>query len=767
MRVQKRRWGKSVGLAAFAAALVASAPLAGVVPGGGGPGAVDGAALAEERPADFPSAAPYEFFLYVKKGEYIYAQAPNGGLGQIIDQNGQPAGVNASGEGRYAESDGVWKIKFTPQSEVETVRRNEGRDPAQPWSVGVRSADGAVIPGRVWVERLNLSQYYEAYTEENLGGLHWGNLEMYVYASNGYQYRFKLNGINGIESVIYATSSGINKVSTVDGQTVYTPTNQSFDDWKVEPNSGYDAYAPSGKGDLSANGWQAPENFNQSKSTVVYPMFFERPAGDLPKDLFPDVKGISDAQVSFVPDAEGSGNGFAHISNLDKNVTYTFSANGVEQEITGSEKAAVRIEAGDSISEVKWKLTAKSQSQVHFMLNDVERLGGIQIQSLNGTTAGDSTVYWDDSSLKTAKASPRPTGPVSALDGVDSSKEGGVHGWLGADRPLFGLGDNYTYGDGRIIDTWAQAGDAREWEGSFNIERPAPGISIVKKVQEPEYNDGDTLHWTFTVTNTGQTALHDVKVVEDEYTGSGEVQDLSCPKTALAVGEAMDCTAITVQTEKDVEAGKVENTAHPEGRDPGDKPVKGDPSQDVSRAKPKPKPSEPPAPKTGQPSITLVKKVQEPEYAQGDTLHWDFTVTNTGQSDLVDVKVVEDEYTGSGKVEGLSCPKNTLAVNESMSCTATSTASDRDVQAGKVENTAHPEGKTPGGDPVKGKPSQDVSRAKTGPAKTIPTTGGSAMWIIGGCVLLVLGAGAGLVGVAKRRASRSGGSVKEDAEETA
>ena len=206
-------------------------------------------------------------------------------------------------------------------------------------------------------------------------------------------------------------------------------------------------------------------------------------------------------------------------------------------------------------------------------------------------------MYWDDSTLTQPSHPAKPTSAVSALEGVASDTPSGVHGWLAPDDGTDLGNDNNTYGDGRIVDTWAKSGEAKEWNGSIPVKPKNPHISIVKTVREPEYAEGDTLHWDFKVTNDGETILNDVKVVEDEYTGSNPLTDVSCPSATLGIGESMDCSATSVASAKDVEADKIENTAHPDGNDPGGKRVKGDPSKAVTAPEPKPQtpPTTPPA----------------------------------------------------------------------------------------------------------------------------------------------------------------------------
>lgn len=786
--IGKMRAGRVAGAALAAFAVGAPLAAAGVnaVQPGNHVGEI-GSAYAEKKPDEIPVAASNEFYAYVKAGEQLYIDYNlNSGVRGVTDQDGKTVTPLADG-GYYpvATADGVWKIAYEPTTDVSGYIFNTADKGDQKWAMGVYTGNDR-HPGRLWVKHLHMSQRFDGgFSERTLGG-NAGSLTLYPVSSSGYIYKVVLKGINGLESVISATSSGINKVSTVDGKTVHTPTNQSYDAWYVDKASGYDAYAPK-SGDLTARNWLQVENYNEAPSTTVYNMFFEEPSKDLPESIVPKVKTIADANVTWEGDTPTSGNGYATITGLDPEVTYVFEAAGKSQEFTGSDSAKVRVEAGDSIEKVKWKLTAKSQSQVHIMLDDVERFGGFTITQMNGSTAGDTTVYWDDSNLKRPTFDARPLSAVSALEGVDSNTAIGVHGWLGVtderagglDAGVFNGGNSATYGDGRIIDTWANSGEKREWEGEFEIKQPNPHISIVKTVREPEYAEGDTLHWDFKVTNDGETILNDVKVVEDEYTGTNPLTDVSCPKATLAIGESMMCSATSVASAKDVDADKVENTAHPEGNDPGGKRVKGDPSKAITTPKPKPKPNE----EKGDPHISIVKTVDEPTYKAGDTLHWKFKVTNDGKVDLTDVTVVEDEYTGTGKVENLSCPKTTLAVDESMDCSATSVASDKDAEADMVENTAHPEGNDPSGKRVKGDPSKAVTKPEpkpqtppttppttppatppapvtppatppapqeSKPAASLPVTGASAAALVGGVALLAGGGAAG-VAAARRR----------------
>src|SRR5690606_16607590 len=76
-----------------------------------------------------------------------------------------------------------------------------------------------------------------------------------------------------------------------------------------------------------------------------------------------------------------------------------------------------------------------------------------------------------------------------------------------------------------------------------------PGLTIVKSVTSAgPYTVGDTITYSFLVTNTGDTVLTDVEV-NDPLVG---LSAITCPGTTLAVGANMTCTATYVVQSADV-----------------------------------------------------------------------------------------------------------------------------------------------------------------------------------------------------------------------
>ena len=206
----------------------------------------------------------------------------------------------------------------------------------------------------------------------------------------------------------------------------------------------------------------------------------------------------------------------------------------------------------------------------------------------------------------------------------------------------------------------------------LRIETLVNFIEADEPSQAVEVGIGETLGFTHIVTNGGTALLTSVSVGDD--TGAA----VSCPQTTLNPGESMTCTShafagscLQVNTGSATAAGA--NGKAITARDRAyyfgmyesgvtiEKRVNGDDADD----------------RPG-PYIT-------PE----DTIAWTFVVTNSGAVDLHNIKVGDD---GVPKVV---CPKTLLLPDESMTCTAESSA-----LAGQQDNLATVSASPPCGDPV-------------------------------------------------------------------
>ncbi|ARJ04159.1 hypothetical protein GCM10010988_28860 [Cnuibacter physcomitrellae] len=193
---------------------------------------------------------------------------------------------------------------------------------------------------------------------------------------------------------------------------------------------------------------------------------------------------------------------------------------------------------------------------------------------------------------------------------------------------------------------------------SDNLDQDAglarPSIELVKSASAPATGDtytvGETVTYTFTVTNTGPTPLTAVTLQEDSFTnGAGTPLTLTTPITAsnpnpfdgdLAPGGVAVYTATYVITQDDVDAGgSISNAASVTGLSPARQTVTDDSPVQISTGTPAP-------------GISLVKGVSNAPangigFAAGETVDFTFTIRNTGNVTLRDVTLTEDSFTNA------------------------------------------------------------------------------------------------------------------------
>ncbi|WP_031071648.1 DUF7507 domain-containing protein [Streptomyces sp. NRRL WC-3742] len=241
---------------------------------------------------------------------------------------------------------------------------------------------------------------------------------------------------------------------------------------------------------------------------------------------------------------------------------------------------------------------------------------------------------------------------------------------------------------------------------------PSPAIALVKTVEEQQLTaPGEVLHYHFVATNTGNVTLTDVTVNETSFSGTGTKPTITCPPAAksLAPGAAVTCTATYTVNQADIDAGKVTNAATATGNPPSGPPPVSPPSGAQVPGEPSP-------------AITVVKTVGEKQFtAPGDLLHYEFVVTNIGNVTLTDVTVTESNFSGTGTRPAITCPPATksLAPGAKVTCTATYTVTQADLDAGKVTNAATATGNPPSGPPPVSPPSAAEVPGVPNPAVTM------------------------------------------------
>ncbi len=238
------------------------------------------------------------------------------------------------------------------------------------------------------------------------------------------------------------------------------------------------------------------------------------------------------------------------------------------------------------------------------------------------------------------------------------------------------------------------------------VDTPAPGLALDKQAGTPvDVNSsgttdaGDTIAYTFVVTNTGNVPLTAVTITDPMLGG------LTCPTGALAPGASVTCTAAPhVITRDDADAGSVDNTATAGATDPDGDPVGSDPDSTTT-------------PIEAAPALEIVKLAELEDLDQdgvadlGEEIWYGFEVTNTGNVTLVDV-VVDDPKVGT-----VTCEATTVRAGDTVFCIVDEpyVVTQADVDAGTVHNEATATGTPVGGDedPIESPPSTTDTPTET------------------------------------------------------
>ncbi|MBM7518723.1 DUF7507 domain-containing protein [Nocardioides nitrophenolicus] len=233
-----------------------------------------------------------------------------------------------------------------------------------------------------------------------------------------------------------------------------------------------------------------------------------------------------------------------------------------------------------------------------------------------------------------------------------------------------------------------------------------PALSLVKSSDATGLEVGQVVTYSFAVTNTGNVTLRDVRVQEEEFSGSGELSPITCPPGDLAPRAQLTCVATYTVTQDDVDAGALTNTATASGTPPRGEPVTSPPSSVTIE-------------EAGTAALTLVKTADRTVLRAGETVTYSFVVTNTGTVRLREIVVTETAFSGSGKLSAISCPGTTLAPGAAMTCTATYVPTQADVDAGRLRNTAAATGTPPRGPAVTSPPAGVELPADPKPSLTL------------------------------------------------
>ncbi|MFJ2780840.1 hypothetical protein ACIO5D_30170, partial [Kitasatospora sp. NPDC087315] len=277
---------------------------------------------------------------------------------------------------------------------------------------------------------------------------------------------------------------------------------------------------------------------------------------------------------------------------------------------------------------------------------------------------------------------------------------------------------------------------------------------------------GQTINYSFVVTNTGDVDLTNVSVTDTAFSGTGTPPSVSCPATTLAPNASMTCTATYTVTQADIDSGSITNTATATATPPNGSPVTSPPSTTTVTTSPT-------SPSAG---LTVVKTATPTTVSwAGQTIDYSFVVTNTGNENLTNVAVTDTAFSGSGAPPAISCPSTTLAAGASMTCTSSYTVTKADIREGCITNTAVATGLTPGRQTVTSSPSSatvTVTAHVPSPRPTkhpvppehLPPTGAGSIPLAVTVGAVLLGVGGPLLIVSTRRRRRLRAAAEEGTE---
>ena len=248
-------------------------------------------------------------------------------------------------------------------------------------------------------------------------------------------------------------------------------------------------------------------------------------------------------------------------------------------------------------------------------------------------------------------------------------------------------GSLYSSQDGK---TWTPLGDssvtANNYAYKVNNATKKSSISLTKtpdktSITGDEVVQGKTIGYTFTITNTGNQTLDNIKLTDSKLQ-SAPVINWGSPKSpTLAPGQTVTATGIYTLTRDDVSNKPIENTATVTATDELGRTVTSSSSATVTPS--------------ATSSIFVSKAVSPSTVSTGDasvgeTLTWKIHATNKGNQTLAGV-TFHDTLDGLGAldIDWDGSQEGRIAPGKSAVATATYKLTSADVKRGYVKNEAY------------------------------------------------------------------------------
>jgi uncharacterized repeat protein (TIGR01451 family) len=234
-----------------------------------------------------------------------------------------------------------------------------------------------------------------------------------------------------------------------------------------------------------------------------------------------------------------------------------------------------------------------------------------------------------------------------------------------------------------------------------------PSIDVLKEAATGDYAFGDTVVYTYTVTNDGDVTLTGI-VLSDDVLGS-----ITLSNTELAPGASTTGTASHTVSQNDVDAGEIVNIVTATGTPPSGPNVEDTATETVALAQ--------------NPSIVLVKTAASGTFDVGNIINYDYSVTNDGDVTLTNVSLVDD-ILGT-----ITLTETELAPGASATGTAPHTVTQADMDASQVVNVATATGTPPNGPDVENTATETVALTQT-PSIDLVKTAASGTFAVGSVI---------------------------------
>ena len=365
------------------------------------------------------------------------------------------------------------------------------------------------------------------------------------------------------------------------------------------------------------------------------------------------VASVSCPQPSLAPGASETCTGNYTVTQADVNagsVTNTATASGTNPSNAAvtSNQATATVDATNATSALS--LGKSTSTQGYAGAGDSVSYS-YQLENI-GTTTLTNIAVSDD-------LIPSVTCPQSSLDPSGIETCSGTYSTTAADVSAGSVTNTAT---ASATDPDSAPVTSNQASASVDLET----MTLAKSATTAAYGAaGDTIAYNYLVTNTGPDSLNGIAVTDDH------VASVSCPNSTLPSQVSETCTGSYTAAQADVDAGSVTNTATASGADPYTQAVTSNQSSATVYAS------------NATSSVSLTKSSTTAAYgAAGNTIAYRYLVTNTGTTTLTGVAVIDDH------VATVSCPSGGVAPGASVTCTGSYSATQADVDAGSVTNTA-------------------------------------------------------------------------------